>query len=264
MGKTYRLSDFFRNTLRTLLVFYLKNRGLHLPRAAWLTAHQGPLCMHASISALQVNFHLPESTGELHDEIRVNSLFVSLLPKCAQPFYEHLRLAYGKASLYGSFLLSQLCPAPKIYSECYMHESQHLWDECPLAVCESEFCPHDTSSCTWEGSFNEELCESDWFVGGMSVSNRVTEVGGSAHCGWNHSLGLDPGLYSRGKSKLNNKHAYIPYSLFLALNLIWPAASSSGPVTPLLSWSVTRNHEPNNSFPSPILLLLEVYHHIRK
>ena len=41
--------------------------------------------------------------------------------------------------------------------ECYMHESQHLWDECPLAVCESEFCPHDTSSCTWEGSLNEKL-----------------------------------------------------------------------------------------------------------
>lgn len=177
MGKTYRLSDFFRNTLRTLLVFYLKNRELHLPRAAWLRAHQGPLCMQASISALQVNFHLPESTGELHDEIRVNSLFVSLLPKCTQPFYEHLCLAYGKASLYGSFHCMVYSSFPcyalllRFTQECYMHESQHLWDECPLAVCESEFCPHDTSSCTWEGSLNEELCESDWFVGGMSVSN---------------------------------------------------------------------------------------------
>lgn len=24
---------------------------------------------------------------------------------------------------------------------------------------------------TWEGSLNKELCEPDWFVGGMSVSN---------------------------------------------------------------------------------------------
>lgn len=45
---------------------------------------------------------------------RVNSQFASLLPKCAQPFYEHLRSAYGKAGLYDSFLLFLLCAAPKI------------------------------------------------------------------------------------------------------------------------------------------------------
>lgn len=74
----------------------------------------------------------------------MNSQFASLLPKCARPFYEHLRSAYGKVGLYDSFLLSLLCTAPKIYSECYVREAQHLFDECLLTVCEGEFCQHDT------------------------------------------------------------------------------------------------------------------------